>query len=64
MVDILYLGGLVVLVLGFLLYRLRQRRKWPQANLIFRSHIDASGNFMCFALSKRLPATPPRTDRT
>jgi|CXWL01.1.fsa_nt_gi hypothetical protein len=57
------LGGLVALVLGFLLYRLRQRSQRPPSNLVHRPHIDAEGNLMCFALGRRPPAPPIHTDK-
>lgn len=63
-VDPFYLGGLVALALGFTLHRLRQRRKRHHSNTSFRPSIDADGNFIELSLSKRLPATQIRTDRT
>lgn len=56
--------GLVSLALGAILYRRRQRRKRLPSNLIFRPQVDSSGNFMCFALGQRSPASLVRTDRT
>lgn len=53
MAEMLLVGGLVVVGLGFALYRVHQRRKQ------FRRLTDASGNDICFAL-RRGPQGLPR----
>jgi len=65
MVEGLYLGGLVVLALGFVVYlsRLRQRRKRLRAKASFHPHVNASGDFMCFTLGKPLSALPARNNK-
>lgn len=66
MVEVLYLGGLAALVLGFVLYlsRLRQRRKWATSTTRFAPQVNASGDFMCFSLGKPSPAPPIHADKT
>lgn len=65
MVDILSLGGLVILAVGFAVYRsrLRQPRKRLQAKTSFHPHLNASGDLMCFSLGKTLPAPPINTNK-
>lgn len=65
MVDILYLGGLVALVVGVAVYRsrLRQPRKRLHAKASFHPHLNASGDLMCFSLGKALPAPPINTNK-
>ena len=63
MVDILYLGGLVAVALGFVLNRMQQRNERLPSNLVHRPHFDAAGNLTCFAFGKRSPAPPMCTDR-
>lgn len=54
MVDIIYIDGLVALAVGFVLYRLRQRRK-PASPRGFRCvhHVTASGEPISFLLAPR-----------
>lgn len=55
MVEILYLGGLVVLALGFALYlyRRRERRERHHSNFRCVHHVTASGEPISFLLAPR-----------